>query len=149
MRKMFRPLAGCLLFLFCMLALISCNKKESDVILISNARIYTFDAGNIMLESGSMAFTQDGEILGVGDNESMSRIFTDARQVNMNGKTVLPGLIDSHGHLYGLALSFTMANLSGTRSKAEVINRLREFEAGLPGGEWLLGRGWDQNDWPE
>jgi predicted amidohydrolase YtcJ len=51
--------------------------------------------------------------------------------------------------LYGLALSFTQANLSGTDSKSEVISRLREFEAGLPEGEWLLGRGWDQNDWPE
>jgi len=149
MRNSLRPLAGCLLFLFCTLVLISCNEKQSDVILISNARIYTFDAGNTVLESGSMAFTKDGEILGIGDRDAMLRAFADARQVDMNGKTVLPGLIDSHGHLYGLALSFTMANLSGTRSKADVMNRLREFEASLPDGEWLLGRGWDQNDWPE
>jgi predicted amidohydrolase YtcJ len=149
MKKLLWPLAGCFLVLFCTLVLTACTDEESEVILISNARIYTFDAGNTLLESGSMAFTEDGEILGIGDNEPMSRTFTDARQVNMDGKTVLPGLIDSHGHLYGLALSFTMANLSGTRSKADVINRLREFEAGLPEGEWLLGRGWDQNDWPE
>ena len=149
MKKLPGPLAGCLLILFCMLVLISCNRKESDVILISNARIYTFDVANTVLESGSMAFTGDGEILGIGDTESMARTFADARQVKMNGKTVLPGLIDSHGHLYGLALSFTMANLTGTRNKADVINRLREFETDLPEGEWLLGRGWDQNDWPE
>ncbi len=149
MRKLPGPLVGWLLILFCMLALISCNRKESDVILITNVRIYTFDAANTVLEPGSMAFTRDGEILGIGDTEPMARAFADARQVNMNGKTVLPGLIDSHGHLYGLALSFTMANLTGTRSKADVINRLREFETDLPEGEWLLGRGWDQNDWPE
>ena len=149
MKKLLKPLAGCLLILFFTLALISCKQKESDVILISNAKIYTFDAENTVFEYGSMAFTEDGEILGLGARESMSRTFADARQVNLDGKTVLPGLIDSHGHLYGLALSFTMANLTGTRSKADVINRLHEFEAGLPEGEWLLGRGWDQNDWPE
>jgi predicted amidohydrolase YtcJ len=148
-------LAGRFSILLGTLLLVSCNgtdvdgAKESAVTLLSNARIYTFDAGNTTLESGSMAFTEDGEILGIGDNEPMSRVFSGARQVEMNGKIILPGLIDSHGHLYGLALSYTRANLAGTRSKADVINRLREFETGLPPGEWLLGRGWDQNDWPE
>jgi len=75
MRNSLRPLAGCLLFLFCTLVLISCNEKQSDVILISNARIYTFDAGNTVLESGSMAFTKDGEILGIGDRDAMLRTY--------------------------------------------------------------------------
>jgi len=79
----------------------------------------------------------------------MADTFAGATQIDLQGKTVLPGLIDSHGHLYGLAVSFTRVNLVGTTSKAEVMNRLREFAAGLPEGEWLLGRGWDQNDWPE
>jgi predicted amidohydrolase YtcJ len=123
--------------------------QDGAVTLISNARIYTFDAGNTLLESGSMAFSEAGEILGIGDSETMALAFAGARQIDMNGRTVLPGLIDSHGHLYGLALSFTRANLAGTDSKADVMNRLKEFEADLPEGEWLLGRGWDQNDWPE
>ena len=137
------------------LLLISCNGTDVDggdedaVVMISNARIYTFDAGNTTLESGSMAFSEDGEILGIGDNEPMSRIFSTARRIDMGGKIVLPGLIDSHGHLFGLAQSFTQANLAGTQSKADVMQRLREFEGKLQEGEWLLGRGWDQNDWPE
>lgn len=161
MRKLPRLQAGRFSILLSTILLISCSDtgtgestdvsavEEGAVILISNARIYTFDTGNTVLESGSMAFTRDGEILGIGANEPMSRIYAGARHINLDGKTVLPGLIDSHGHLYGLALSFTMADLSGTRSKADVINRLREFESGLPENEWLLGRGWDQNDWPE
>jgi predicted amidohydrolase YtcJ len=75
--------------------------------------------------------------------------FSGARLIDLDGKTVLPGLIDSHGHLYGLAVSYTRANLVGAASKQEALDRLREFEAELPEGEWLLGRGWDQNDWPE
>ncbi len=151
MRFFIKPLTRLLPLLICSLLLISCGDKDvagnpatgaaekSTVTLISNARIYTFDEGNTTFESGSMAFSLDGEILGIGGNEEMSRVFSDARQIDMSGKTLLPGLIDSHGHLYGLALSFTRANLTGTRDKAEVINRLREFSAELPPGEWLLG----------
>jgi len=79
----------------------------------------------------------------------MVRAYPAAEKFNLQGKTLLPGLIDSHGHLYNLAVSYTRANLVGTASKAEVMGRLREFEQDLPPGEWLLGRGWDQNDWPE
>ncbi len=143
------PLSGRFIMFFCLGFLLSaCGKTESTT-LITNARIYTFDMGNTVLLSGSLAFNQHGEILAIGETGPMVGEFPGARQINLQGKTVLPGLIDSHGHLYGLALSFTQANLSGTDSKSEVISRLKEFEAGLAEGEWLLGRGWDQNDWPE
>lgn len=122
---------------------------DEFVVLIHNARIHTFDAGNTVLESGAMAFSGAGEILGIGDNGPMLQAFSGADRIDMGGRTVLPGLIDSHGHLYGLALSFTRANLVGTRGKADVLNRLKEFEENLHAREWLLGRGWDQNDWPE
>lgn len=117
--------------------------------MISNARIHTFDAGNTVIEDGAMAISASGEILAVGDGEAMERRFEQAERVDLAGKTVLPGLIDAHGHLYGLAISYTRANLVGARSKSEVIGRLKEFEGKLSEGEWLLGHGWDQNDWPE
>lgn len=122
---------------------------REDVTMIRNARIYTFDASSTVLEGGSMAFAQDGTIEGIGDDEAMLKAFPGAKLIDLGGKTVIPGLIDSHAHLAGLAQSFTRANLVGAENKVEVIRRLREFEAGLPEGAWLLGRGWDQNDWPE
>ena len=126
---------------------------ESDaapgVMLIHNARIYTGDAGFTLIENGAMAISEEGEIVALGDSEPMLRTFPEARQVDLGGKPVLPGLIDSHGHLAGLALSYTQANLAGTKSKVEVMSRLREFEAALADGAWLLGGGWDQNDWPQ
>jgi len=121
----------------------------AGIVLVHNARIYTGDAGFTMIESGAMAFSEEGEIVALGDNEPMIRTFPEARRVDLGGKLVLPGLIDSHGHLAGLALSYTRANLAGTKSKAEVMNRLHEFETTLAEDAWLLGRGWDQNDWPE
>jgi len=117
--------------------------------LITNARIYTMDAGDTVIASGAMAFSADGEILGIGDSDPMANAFPAADLIDLEGRTVLPGLIDGHGHLYGLALAYTQADLVGTTSKSDVLERLRRFAADLPEGDWLLGQGWDQNDWPE
>ena len=119
------------------LAITACGEQagvEKRVItMVTNARIYTFDKGNTTIPYGAMAFDRTGEIVGIGENDSMRTAFPDARQIDVQGKTVLPGLIDSHGHLHGLAVSFTRANLVGARSKEEVMNRLREFEADSAG----------------
>jgi predicted amidohydrolase YtcJ len=149
-----------LLSLLCC-AFISCDQKKpveesapfaeakSNVTLIVNARIHAFDEAETSIGRGGMAFDDTGKILAVGESDTMLLEFSGARLIDLDGKTVLPGLIDSHGHLYGLAVSYTRANLVGAASKQEALDRLREFEAELPEGEWLLGRGWDQNDWPE
>jgi hypothetical protein len=117
--------------------------------LVLNARIHTLaptDAGRV---HGAMVFNEEGRVEAVGAAEALAEAYPGAAVVDLGGRTVLPGLIDSHAHLAGLAQSFTRANLVGARSKAEALDRLREFAAGLPDGAWLLGRGWDQNDWPE
>jgi predicted amidohydrolase YtcJ len=129
------------------LVITACN--DNAVTVITNARIHTFDRVNTSIPLGAMAFDEQGEIISIGESDAIAAEFPDARKIDLQGKTILPGLIDSHGHLHGLAVSYTRANLVGARSKQEVISRLREFEADLPAGEWLLGRGWDQNDWPE
>jgi len=161
MKQCFKTWAGKIQLVVCCALLAACGETDApapengddntagSTTLIRNARIYTFDAGNTVVEAGSLAFSATGEILAIGDDQPMTKVFGSATTIDMGGKTVLPGLIDSHGHLYGLALSFTRANLFGTRSKEEVLKRLREFADGLPEGEWLLGQGWDQNDWPE
>ena len=123
--------------------------SENGITLISNARIYTIDSSNTVFESGAVAIAPDGTIDGIGESGALDDAYPGANVVDMAGRTLIPGLIDSHAHLYGLAQSFTRANLVGAESKAEVLDRLREFEQTLPEGAWLLGRGWDQNDWPE
>ena len=97
----------------------------------------------------AMAFDDDGTILAVGAAEALRARWADARHVDLGGATVVPGLIDAHGHVAGLGLARLRVDLAGTRDKAAVLSRLRDFEARLAPGEWLLGRGWDQNDWPE
>jgi predicted amidohydrolase YtcJ len=124
-------------------------EPKTGITLLVNARIHTMDSSTGELADGAMAISPEGMLAGVGDRAALLAAFPGAQQVDLGGHTVLPGLIDSHAHLAGLAQSFTRANLVGAESKADVIRRLREFEADLPEGAWLLGRGWDQNDWPE
>ena len=123
--------------------------EERTVTVALNARIYTFDPAGTVFATGALAFSSAGDILAVGEQAAVEQAFPDARRIDLEGRTVLPGLIDSHGHLYGLAQTLTQADLVGAESKEEVIARLRAFEASLPEGAWLLGHGWDQNDWPE
>jgi hypothetical protein len=118
-----------------------------DVVLLHGGVIHTVNPAQP--EAGAMAFTRAGEILAVGGYDELRTAYPFAESLDLQGHTVVPGLIDAHGHLSNLALSLTHAQLTGTRSKAEVIQRLQEFEQQLDEDEWLLGRGWDQNDWPE
>lgn len=122
--------------------------QERAARLILHAKLYTGDAATTQFADGALAVGSDGRILDVGDSVVLQAAFPDAPAVDLAGRRVLPGLIDSHGHLYGLAESLTRADLVGSSSKEEVLARLRAFAAGLPAGEWVLGRGWDQNDWP-
>lgn len=114
--------------------------------LIHNAKIYTMDIG--FSTADAILFDSSGRIHNVGGEQAMLEAFPDAMHIDLRGKTIIPGLIDSHAHLYGLAMSLSQAQLRDTGSVEEVIQRLREQEQHLADGDWLLGRGWDQNDWP-
>ena len=96
----------------------------------------------------ALAYDADGRLLAVGDAGALAQRWPGANRVDLGDATIVPGLIDAHGHVAGLGLSRMRADLEGTRDRAEVLERLRAFEATLEAGEWLLGRGWDQNDWP-
>lgn len=117
------------------------------VTVIHNAVIHTVDPA--MPRAGAMAFSSaDGSILAIGSDAVVLSAWPGAQTRDLEGRTVIPGLIDSHGHLDGLAEAYTTAGLAGTRDVDEILVRLAEQEQRLGEGDWLLGRGWDQNDWP-
>lgn len=139
------------------LAVMACDGETPDagkaglatrgVVLLHGGVIHTVDPA--LPRAEALAFARGGDILALGGYEELRAAYPLAEPLNLQGRTVVPGLIDAHGHLSNLALSLTRAQLAGTRSKAEVIQRLQDFEQQLGEDEWLLGRGWDQNDWPE
>ena len=120
---------------------------EGKVTLLTAARIHTMDVARPA--ASAMAYDGDGRILAVGDIESLAKQFPQARRVDVGSATLVPGLIDAHAHIGGLGLAMLSADLVGTRDKAEILQRLRAHEKTLKPGEWLIGGGWDQNDWPE
>ncbi|GAB3747412.1 amidohydrolase [Lysobacter olei] len=97
----------------------------------------------------AMAFDDRGAILALGDTSSLLKQYPNAARIDVGTAAVVPGLIDAHGHVAGLGLTQLRADVVDTRSKAEVLQRLGAFARDLPPGAWLLGRGWDQNDWPD
>jgi hypothetical protein len=71
------------------------------------------------------------------------------RWVDLEGKTVLPGLVDAHGHLSNLGRSLEEVELVGSTSRDDVRQRVLAAQANAAPDQWLHGRGWDQNDWVE
>ncbi|MFZ7095651.1 amidohydrolase [Luteimonas dalianensis] len=115
--------------------------------LLVAERIHTSDPSRP--QAGAMAWDADGRIVEVGSAEDLRSNWPGAEVVDLGDAVVVPGLIDSHGHLMSYGFSLMSADLAGALDKAEVISRLQAFAADLPEGAWLQGRGWDQNLWPE
>lgn len=119
---------------------------QAQVQVVTAARVHTSDPARPVAEA--MAWDAQGRILAVGSARELQQRYPDAKRVDASGKTVIPGLIDAHGHVMGLGYALMRADLVDARDKDEVIARLRAFEKQLPANAWLLGGGWDQNDWP-
>ena len=123
------------------------GSAAAQVTVLSAARIHTMDATRP--QATAMAYDADGRILALGATDELVRRYPQATRLDAGNATVVPGLIDAHAHVSGLGLTHLSADLVGTASKDEVLQRLRAFAATLPPGAWLIGRGWDQNDWPQ
>ncbi|NII74563.1 hypothetical protein FHW84_003153 [Dyella sp. SG562] len=115
--------------------------------LLVNARVHTMDPARP--EATALAWDGEGRLLAVGTTAELQEKFAGAESVDAHGATVIPGLIDAHGHVLGLGMVRGQADLVGAHSKAEIVQRLKDFAAKLPKDAWLLGRGWDQNLWPD
>ncbi|GHA76449.1 amidohydrolase [Cognatilysobacter bugurensis] len=115
--------------------------------VLTASTIHTMDPRQPKAEA--IAFDDAGRIVAVGSRKALLAKYPNAERVDAGNATVVPGLIDAHGHVAGLGLTKLRVDLVDTSSKDDVLQRLREFEKTLPAGAWMLGRGWDQNDWPE
>jgi hypothetical protein len=92
----------------------------------------------------------EGRIVGLVEPGGAAVWRRAAREVvDLAGAHVYPGFTEGHGHFAGYGAALEQVDLVGAASLAEVIARVREAAARTPAGEWVRGRGWDQNDWPE
>ncbi len=123
--------------------LISCSARKQADLIVSNARVYTVDGKFSIAEAIAVS---DGKIIAVGTAEEITGTYDSDSLIDAGGKAVYPGFIDGHAHFYGYGQSLQTVNLVGTKSWAEIIDRVTEFAKTKPEG-WIIGRGWDQNDW--
>ncbi len=116
-------------------------------LVVRNANIYAVAAGQPKARALAV---RGARIVAVGgDADVRGLIGPRSRVLDLRGKTVLPGLVDAHGHMLNLGNRLSDVDVVGTSSYAGVIARVVERAKATPKGEWILGRGWDQNDWPE
>ncbi len=133
-------------------------------LILTNARVYTLDwdeaspDGTIKPDAphndggwhpdAEAIVTQGGEILFVGSTrEAMEYRGESSRVIDLAGATVIPGLVDSHTHVFGLGALLDQVNLVDVATEEEAVALVVERAKTVPKGEWIIGRGWDEGAW--
>lgn len=117
----------------------------ADTTLITNVNGYTLNAQRQLQQFSALQFTDD----------RVDRLFTAGEPlpdsadtvIDGDGQTLIPGLVDSHGHVLNYGLSLLRVDLTGTSSESEAAQRVADFAAANPELEWIQGRGWNQVLW--
>jgi predicted amidohydrolase YtcJ len=137
--------------------------QDASLILV-NGRVYTLnwgepgvdgsavpgaprDAGGWHPDAQALA-VRGGDILFVGSSvDAMQFRGDETRVVDLAGATVIPGLVDSHTHVFGLGALLDQVNLVGVETEEEAVELIVERAKSVPPGEWIVGRGWDEGAW--
>ncbi|WP_161891026.1 amidohydrolase [Pontibacter russatus] len=117
--------------------------QQADLV-VYNGTVYTVNDSFGKAEAFAV---KDGRVLEVGTTTGIRRKYAAAAELDAEGKAIYPGLIDAHAHFYRYGLGLQSADLVGTASFAEVVQKLVAQREKYPDADWLTGRGWDQNDW--
>ena len=119
-------------------------RQPADIIVTAD-RIYTVDESRPVVQALAI---RDGKVIFAGPEIGARALSGSATRVlDFPGRTVVPGLVDGHGHLMGLGEALESVDLVGTKSYDEVVARVAARAKTAPPGSWIQGRGWDQNDW--
>jgi predicted amidohydrolase YtcJ len=120
--------------------------RVSADLIVHNAVVYT--VADAAPRAEAVAITGD-RLIYVGSNaEALARRGPATKVIDAGGRAILPGLHDAHGHVLGLGHQLQELDLRGTTSLAEVTAKLAERARTTAPDAWIVGRGWDQNDWP-
>ena len=132
------------LILLCILAC-SNPKKEFATLLIYGGTIYTVDSSAVTVEAVA---TKDKVILFAGSlTEAESFKNEQTQLIDLEGKTMTPGLIEGHGHFMGLGYNELNLDLMNTKSYQDIVDAVAERVKSAKPGEWITGRGWHQSKW--
>lgn len=137
-----------LLFIF---TLSNCTPAEEFDVLLTDFELHTPSTKPVSSgEHPNFSIgIKDGKIASIIDHSRGEKIPKAKKTLSLEGQHLYPGFIDAHGHLFGYARTLSTVNLIGASSKQECLERIKTYIAHHPNNHWIIGRGWDQNDWPE
>jgi predicted amidohydrolase YtcJ len=145
MKETLLPLVVMILVTAAIFVWLTMTSKQTADMVIVNAKVYTVDVQDHI--AGAVAI-RGSRIVAVGTNDDILKRYTSQLIIDAKGKFLFPGFIDSHVHVAGYGASLFELNLVGTRSSDEILRMVAAKAAALQPGQWIRGRGWDQNDWP-
>jgi predicted amidohydrolase YtcJ len=122
--------------------MVHAQKKQADL-LVYNGTIYTVDDQFSVRDA---MVINEGKIAAIGQAGQLRKSFVFKDELDAKKQYIYPGFIDAHAHFLEYGLGLQSVDLNGTRSWEEVLNKLVKYAYSNPYG-WIIGRGWDQNDW--
>jgi len=131
-------------FLITVTTLATCTQAQntsSDMTLFYGGDILTLNPEHPNAEA---LLIKNDEIAAVGTLSGLKDTAKDAHRIDLQGKTLLPGFIDSHVHVRELGMDRIKANLVGVKNIEDIVVRLQAHYANPEPGEWLIGQGWDE-----
>ncbi|MPR35653.1 amidohydrolase [Salmonirosea aquatica] len=143
---MSKPKLSLVLYLFLTLIFWECRQSSRVDLIVHNGVVYSVDSVLTIHEAFAV---KDGAFVAVGSNDEILGQFESDSVIDAGGKAIYPGFYDPHSHFMGLGGKLDAADLVGTTSYEEIVEKLKAFRAAHPDRTWLTGRGWDQNDWAD
>lgn len=132
-------------FLICLLLLAACSTRQQADVIISGGTIYTVDEQHPTAEA---VVIKNERIVFVGSKaEAMTWKGATTKLIDLEGRTMTPGLIEGHGHFFGLGFQQLQVDLSDARNYDEVVEKVKTAVAKAKPGDWIIGRGWHQDRW--
>jgi predicted amidohydrolase YtcJ len=132
--------------LFALAAVLLTSPAWSDT-LVTNVNGIQIGADGEVQHFTGLLIGDDGKVRSALTGPPPPKTFEHT--VDGGGRTLMPGLIDAHGHVLGLGLIALQLDLAGTTSLADLQQRLRAYAAAHPDARWIIGRGWNHELWPD
>jgi predicted amidohydrolase YtcJ len=132
--------------LLALTALLASSSALADT-LVTNANGIQVDASGKLERFTGILIGDDGKVKRLLHGEMLK--LRDTNVVDAKGQTLIPGLIDAHGHIMALGFTALQLDLTGTKSLAEFQQRLQAYAETNPNARWILGRGWNQELWAD
>ena len=115
---------------------------------ITNANGYTLDSNGALQRFATLLIDDDGRVSAtLPKGAPLPPLKAGDKRIDLHTRTLLPGLIDAHGHVMGLGAGALALDLAGTKSLAAALADTKTYAAANPARGWILGRGWNQEIW--